>query len=370
MKTLTLAFPCKQLIHASFAVTFMNIIEELKKCQNTWEIRMQYLIGKSNIHHARSVMVTEWYEKANDEDGFFFIDSDHTFTAEDILRVVNLEGDLNAGIYCNRNRDPTCFPLHGVFTDQAENIPLKYAATGFLFFRKKALKTIHTWMKETEGLDRVIISDFPDHIESRTIPFFHSIMEPPRASDGKRFWLGEDFSFSYRAIQAGLKLRGCITYTLGHEIPSILFNDKPRRGPIQWQTNVVSIYCGAQLPSQSLLNQCHVLTVKGFPVILYSLLYEESNMMEDMILKKRYEEFHVSDQFSTLVLWGSATLAALDHTHHVPVIYAMLEQFLPNLPSSIQRVKTILFPDETVKSQYTSLMPPERLAVCPLQNLF
>jgi hypothetical protein len=169
MKTLTIAFPAKFQIHARFAMILMDVVEKLKVCQNEWFIKTKYILGKSNLSHARSVLVTEWYESASDEDGFFFIDTDHTFTEEDILRVIRQDGDLNAGIYCNRSRDPTCFPLAGGFDEKAENIPLKYAATGFLFFRKKALVQIHEWMKLHEGLDRIMISDFPDHIESRII---------------------------------------------------------------------------------------------------------------------------------------------------------------------------------------------------------
>jgi hypothetical protein len=365
MKTLTIAFPAKFQIHARFAMTLMEVVDTLRKCQTTWDIKTHYILGKSNLSHARSVIVTEWYETAKSEDGFFFIDTDHTFTAEDVLRVVGLEGDLNAGIYCNRNRDPTCFPLEGRFTDLAENIPLKYAATGFLFFQKKALDVIHSWMKTNEGLDRVIISDFKDHIESRTIPFFHAVIEPPRESDGKRFWLGEDFSFSYRAFQAGLKIRGCVSYTLGHDIPYVVFNDKPRRGPQEWIPIVVGIYCGCVEPSESLLNQCRVLSARGFHIVIYSLKVGN----EYTILMKRYEEFHAEDTMETCILWGSSTIPVLDSIKNVRKKYLMLDTIETSFPLSIHKIEKLITSTEELKAYYSGLMPPEKLTAKLLQDI-
>ena len=88
------------------------------------------------------------------------------------------------------------------------------------------------------------------------------------------------------------------------------------------------------------------------------------------MLKRRYESFHVADMFPSLVVWGSSNLPVLDHVQHVPIVYAMLETHVQNLPGSIQRAKTLLFPTEEVKALYTSLMPPEKLFVGPLQQLY
>jgi len=368
MKTLTIAFPAKFQIHARFAMTLLEVVDALRTCQNEWTIKTKYLLGKSNLSHARSVLVTEWYETAEDEDGFFFIDTDHTFTADDVLRVVGLEGDLNAGIYCNRAKEPTCFPLDGGFSNQAENIRLKYAATGFLFFRKKALVRIHTWMKETEGLDRVMISDFKDHIESRVIPFFHAVLEPPRESDGKRFWLGEDYSFSYRAIQAGLTIRGCISHTLGHEIPYVMFNDKQRRAPVLWTQNTISVYCGNTAPDTALLVECSLLTTKGYQVVLFSNTATPST--NPSLHMTRYEEFVPVDQFHRLILWGSDHLSLLPQIHKLEHTYIVLTTQALLIPTLIYKVAKVLLPEESMRSIYTSLLPPEKLSCSSISTLF
>lgn len=358
MPTLTIAFPAKFQIHARFAMTLIEVVDALKSMQTEWTIKTHYILGKSNLSHARSVIVTEWYETAADNDGFFFIDTDHTFTAEDILRVIAQEGDLNCGIYCNRAKDPVCFPLGGVWPDQVDNIPLKYAATGFLFFRKAALVRIHEWMKEKEGLDRVVISDFPGHIEQRTIPFFHSIMEPPRA-DGKRFWLGEDFSFSWRAVEAGLKLRGCITYTLGHEIPYVVFNDKPRRAPRIWLPTAVVVYAGPTLiPAPVIQSLVQALAPLGKKVLVYSAAPSHTFPALEF---HRYEEFYSQDTFSTLLLWGetaitTATSTALPKAHQL-CLY--LDTKAMQISQSITAAHKILVPSQEIYDHYTSLFIKE-----------
>jgi hypothetical protein len=341
-KTLTIAFPAKFQIHARFAMTLIEVVDKLRESQTEWKVKVKYILGKSNLSHARSVMTTEWYEEAKDEDGFFFIDADHTFTAEDILRVIGLEGDLNCGIYSNRNRDPVCYPLDGGFSDAAENIPLRFAATGFLFFRKSALVKIHTWMKEKEGLDRVVISDFPGSIEQRTIPFFHSIMEPPRA-DGKRFWLGEDFSFSWRAIEAGLKIRGCFTYTLGHEIPYVVFPDKPRRGPRTWHPAVFTLYCGNQtIQEETVKSICSIPLQQGRPIIVYC---SNSKPFEDSRLQwKRYEEFQAHDTFGTFFIYGTEPYQQIAPIPPPKELIVYIDKQVDQLPSLLLQAVQVFVP--------------------------
>lgn len=366
--TLTIAFPAKFQIHARFAMTLIQVVDELKEIQSDWNVKTHYILGKSNLSHARSVMVTEWYESAGDKDGFFFIDTDHTFTAEDILRVIRQEGDINAGVYCNRGKDPTCFPEGGVWPDQADNIPLKFAATGFLFFRKSALVRIHEWMKTVEKLDRVCISDFPGHVEQRTIPFFHSIMEPPKP-DGKVFWLGEDFSFSWRAGEAGLKIRGCITYTLGHEIPYVVFNDKPRRGPRMWMPNVFVIYAGSQkISEEAVTSICKKPLEQGAPIVVFS--GNTTGFTNPRLNHKRYEEFNAADQYGSLFLWGIDTFGAVATTQHVKMLYVYIDKKTESLPVVTLQAKQVFVTQLENYMMLTSLYKnPNQLQFVQLNTL-
>jgi hypothetical protein len=352
MPTLTIAFPAKFQIHARFAMTLISVLEKLRECQKEWIVKTHYILGKSNLSHARSVITTEWYETAADDDGFFFIDTDHTFTAEDILRVIGQEGDLNCGIYCNRAKEPVCYPLDGNFGEMVDNIPLKYAATGFLFFRKSTLVKIHETMKIHEGLDRIVISDFPGHIEQRTIPFFHSIIEPPR-QDGKRFWLGEDFSFSWRAINAGLKIRGCITYTLGHEIPYIVSYDKQRRAPRTWHPQIFVIYAGnTTIPN---LDFCKPILDRGSFVVVFSA---STGVHEDKrITLRRYEEFHSSDTFSQFMLWGNEGFQAIPTMPLPGTLYAYLDKKADSMPALLLKSKMVFVETQDLYQHYKSLFP-------------
>jgi hypothetical protein len=267
---------------------------------------------------------------------------------------------LNAGIYCNRDRDPTCFPLAGGFGEQSENIPLKYAATGFLFFKKKALQMIHEWMRYVEGLDRLMICDIPNHVEGRTIPFFHAIIEPPRESDGKRFWLGEDFSFSYRAIQAGLKIRGCITYTLGHEIPYVVFNDKPRRGPARWAENTVAVYCGPQALSEagpSVVPDLQKIVQKGYGVIMFCVT-EFQGEIDKGIFLRRYEEFQPFDIYSNVFIVGDAAFPILGSLTDSSKKYVVVTKPFTEVLKEFQRCLKVFFTSEQLLNIYGSQIPP------------
>jgi hypothetical protein len=314
---------------------------------------VKYLIGKSNIAHTRSIMVTEWYDRAKPNDGFFFIDSDHTFTADDILRVVNLQGDIHAGIYANKARMPTSFPLAGGFDERAENIPLKYAGTGFMFFRRPAIQRIYEWMKTVEGIDRVTISDIPGSNEYAVIPLFNEVIEPPRPS-GQRFWLGEDFSFCWRAGQAGLKLMGCISHTLGHEIPFLVYNDTPRRGPKAWPPNSIVIYCGAKpLPPADHLDILSLVS-KGYIITIFST---DPVLEEGPVQFKRMEEFHAADAFDTVIL-DQDSLSILDSLGgNSRRIIIQFTKLVDTLPYSIRRATKIRFSDSAVEDRFKSIIP-------------
>lgn len=364
MPVLTLGLPCKFQVHARFAETLLSVIETLRVTQSYWDVKPRFLIGKSNIAHSRSVIVTDWYDKAAPDDGFFFIDSDHTFTADDILRVIGLKGDINAGIYANKARLPTSFPLAGGFDEKAENIPLKYAGTGFMFFRRSALDAIYAWMRTTEGIDRVTISDIPGSPEYAVIPFFNEVIEPPRA-DGKRFWLGEDFSFCWRAGQAGLRIMGCVTYTLGHEIPFLIYNDGARRGPVQWAPGTVVVYCGAKrLDPRAHLDYLSLMA-KNYRVVIFST---DTPTEDGPILFKRYEEFQVADTFDTLVL-DQDGLTLLEKVGGAQNFIVEFSRPTDSLPLAIQRSTRVRFWDVNTEERYRTLIPDHIRYVGRLSDL-
>ena len=362
MNTLTLGFPAKFQIHARFATSLLEAMDGLK-AKSGYKIKIKYLLGKSNLSHARSIMVTEWYDQAQQGDLFMFIDTDHTFLDDDIIRVIRQDGDLKAGIYANRASAPTSIPDGGPIT-LAENAPLAFAATGFLCFTYNACKTIHAHMKQHEKLDRVIISDnIPT--EDNCIPFFHPIITELN-TNGKPYWLGEDFSFSLRAKRAGLKIVGATIHTLGHEMPFIVHNDKPLRKPIKWDPKTIVYYCGNSRvrfgpndtklggSEQAVVFLSKELAKHGYKVTVYGNVHPT---VQDGVTYSRHEEFVIKDKFDTIILWRRFGLEALGPLEFANAVYVDLHD--PTDPRALpieliqNKVKKIF-----VKSKYHRSLYP------------
>lgn len=362
MNTLTLGFPAKFQIHARFATSLLEAMDGLK-AKSGYKIKIKYLLGKSNLSHARSIMVTEWYDRSQPDDLFMFIDTDHTFLDDDIIRVIRQEGDLRAGIYANRASGPTSIPDGGPIS-LAENAPLAFAATGFLCFTYQACTTIHSYMKQYEKLDRVIISDnIPT--EDNCIPFFHPIITELN-TNGKPYWLGEDFSFSLRAKRAGLKIVGATIHTLGHEMPFIVHNDKPLRNPIKWEQKSIVYYCGNSRvrfgpndtklggSEQAVVFLSKELAKHGYKVTVYGNVHPT---VQDGVTFSRHEEFVIKDKFDTIILWRRFGLEALGPLEFANAVYVDLHD--PTDPKALpielikNKVKKIF-----VKSKYHRSLYP------------
>ena len=224
MKLLTIAIPCKGTIQSRFSLCLLNVANQIHSLTGYTPV-IRFLIGKSNIVHARSILVTEWYDKADETDLFLFLDSDQTFTVEDILTSMKQEGDVVAGVYVNGAGYPTCYPLHTKLFKEGKDNRLLYAGCGFMLIRKSILPRIVARM-EKEGPTRFAISrDSPG--ESSVIPFFQPkllpISEMSTEATPKGDWLGEDYSFCWRVRDAGGTITAMFSHTLGHEIPQVSF---------------------------------------------------------------------------------------------------------------------------------------------------
>jgi len=353
--SLTIGVPAKFQVNARFTQNLIESIDGLRR--NGLVVKLKFLIGKSNLAHARSIMLTEWYDQSNAADLYMFIDSDHTFSESDILRVLNLKGDLRAGIYANRGFQPTSIPDQKTFST-AENVPLLFAGTGFLCISYEAVKRIHEYMKTIEHTDRVIISDnIP--IEENCIPFFNPIIADVN-KNGKLYWLGEDFSFSLRARNAGLQITGAIIHSLGHEIPYIVNYNKPIRGPTKWPQKSIVYYCGNSRvrfspedtslggSEQAVVYLSKELVKRNYKVTVYGNV---TPCLKDGVQYLRYEEFNVKDDFNIIILWRRYGLDALGPLEFAKAVFVDLHD--PTDPSSlpkdliVNKVKKIF-----VKSNY------------------
>jgi len=358
MRTLTLGFPAKFQLNALFAMSLLDSMDKLRT-ESGYTVKTKYLLGKSNLSHARSIMVTEWYDNAKTDDLFMFIDTDQTFTADDILRVISQKGDLRAGIYANRAQNATSIAADGETFSASENTPLAYAATGFLCFTYEATKLIHEYIKNKEHIDRVIISDdIP--IENNCIPFFNPIIGNVN-NNGKTYWLGEDFSFSLRARRAGLKIVGAIIHTLGHEMPFVVYYNKSlKKDPITWEKDSIVYYCGNSRvrfspedtslggSEQAVVNLSKAFAERGKHVTVYGNVKPG---FYDGVRYVRVEEFNVKDKFDKIILWRRFGLEALPPLEYAKAVYIDLHD-----PTDPQAMPKLLVENKVnkifVKSQF------------------
>ena len=284
------------------------------------KIAVKSLLGKSNLPHARSILVTEWFDQAVPGDLFMFIDTDQTFTHTEITQVVRQNGDLRAGIYANRGGQPTSVP-----DKSGRPNALRYAATGFLCFTYEAATAIQNHIKEEEGYDRVVISDNVPR-EQNVIPFFQPLLV---RTDAKTYWLGEDFSFSHRANEAGLKIVGISLPRLGHEVSNVVYYTPPKPVPkpiTYWSKNSVVYYCGPSRVKFSPLDSS--LGGAEQAVVHLSVLLQRSGKqatvygnviptVHEGVVYRPYEEFVATDSFTTLILWRGFGLSMLPQIKRV-----------------------------------------------------
>ena len=152
---LTIATPAKTEVHTKYTLSLLSAMGSL---HNYFDVTIEILPGKSNIIHARSIMLTNWFDKADNDDLFLFIDSDHVFTADDILRVIKEPNcDVSCGIYLNAANTPNCYPIDRANFERDNRA--YFCGTGFMLIRKPICKKIYKWIKTNDKIDRVTITD-------------------------------------------------------------------------------------------------------------------------------------------------------------------------------------------------------------------
>jgi hypothetical protein len=220
--TLHIVTPAKSNVNGNF----MNCMNTVLHSDITTHIKMnlsfQLFLGKSNIIHARSIVLTNWYDNSKDGDMFLFIDSDHTFSKNDIIKAVNLKDcDLACGIYPNSMGTPTAFAVDlNAFLDNYRDNRILYAGTGFMLIKRPICRKIIDLIDKMDGESRFCIEDKNPNI----IPFFKTrFVDPENGLEpvDKKHWLGEDFSFCWMVRQCEGVIRGFISNTLGHEVLNV-----------------------------------------------------------------------------------------------------------------------------------------------------
>ncbi len=323
MKTITLAIPCKAHLQARFTMCLLQVLNQIYS-KTGYKPLVRILYGKSNIVHARSILLTEWYEHSNNDDVFLFLDSDQTFTIEDIETILQKEGDVVSGIYVNGAGFPTCYPINTALFQKGEDDRLLYSGCGFMLIRKPILSKMVLLLEEEFGAARFAVSR-DENSESFILPFFQTKLLAkselsPQASSGD--WLGEDYSFCWRVRKVGGIVRGYLTRTLGHEIPQVCFLPDgyfPKES-LSIQKPSLTYYCGNSRlkfspktkglggSEQAVVELSRAFAEQGYAVTVYGNVYPG---LYENVEYKSVELFELERTYETLILWRSFGAAIL-----------------------------------------------------------
>jgi hypothetical protein len=185
MKHIMIAIPAYTgVVHMGTMRSLLNDTLELVKRGDRYTLVDD--IGNALIADSRGIIATRFWESDCDE--LIFVDSDVTWEAGALLKLVDAPVDLVAGVYPAR-RDPISYPLH--YLDKKELwadpetglLEVKSVATGFMKISRNCIERM--------------ISEYPErHFytserDKQFYPLFDHVFE-----DGYKW--GEDYSFCIR----------------------------------------------------------------------------------------------------------------------------------------------------------------------------
>lgn len=163
--------------------------------------------GFANIDQCRNEVATQALKRGFDE--IFWIDSDVAFEPDAVNRLRAHELPLVSGIYPKKGQRSLASRLLSEtkevqFGAGGGLIEILYAATGFLHTRREVYETIQ---RQCE------LPTCNEQWGKPSVPYF---MPMVIETDRGPWYLGDDFSFSHRARQAGYKIYADTTVRLGH----------------------------------------------------------------------------------------------------------------------------------------------------------
>ena len=189
-------------VHMATMRSLMTDTLELVKRGDTFTLVDD--IGNALIADSRGVIATKFLE--SDADCLVFVDSDVTWQAGALLKLVDAPVDLCAGVYPNR-KDPITYPLH--YLDRPELI----ADPDTMLLEVKSVAT--GLLKLSRACIQKMIEAYPDkhyytaERDKQFYPLFDHVFE-----DGYKW--GEDYSFCIRWRKIGGQVWIDPEITMGH----------------------------------------------------------------------------------------------------------------------------------------------------------
>lgn len=184
-----IAIPCHGEISAQTFSSFFEAAQLLDAAGHN--ITLCTEAGNCHVDDARNSLVREFLK--TDCTDLVFIDADVGFLPENLLRLVEVDRDINAGIYPKKEdvEDFPILPIPGeLWADKDGLVEVEGVPTGFLRIRRHVLEAL---AEEAQGF----IGQAGDPVPYKVI-FERTI------SGGKR--RSGDYAFCYKAREAGFKI--------------------------------------------------------------------------------------------------------------------------------------------------------------------
>lgn len=198
MPTLFIATPCLDgNVSAHYTASLVRTMTALQ--QRGWRApRIDFEIGNSLIADARNKLVARFL--ASDSSDLVFIDSDLSWSADDLLKLASFDAPLVAGVYQRKSRTKIDFAVKfgaAIGMDAQGLIAVERVGTGFMRLRR-------------DGVEKMVAA----HPALRLERDGFSALFDTSLVDGQ--FVGEDFTFCDRWRAIGGQVLVDPTMNFGH----------------------------------------------------------------------------------------------------------------------------------------------------------
>jgi hypothetical protein len=307
---LTIAIVTKNEIYALTSACILSLSSNIQL--NGFVVVVQsFCLGRSDLPKSRSVHLDSWYNQANKNDIFLFIDSDQVFSVQDVLQSLYFlkKYDVVCGGYPRADGRLTLEPKNIDEFYSLQEGEIFYGATGFMMITYTIVDKIAQYLQKP-----IAISDR----EKCYAFFFERVIKEEDFYGQEDLWLGEDYSFCWLVRQIGGKIYGYFSSTLGHIITSEKFFS-----PVHWHTwpdKSIVIYCGGTVEEWSAQNLQTGIGGSETAVIKLASYWQKAGYkvsvfcqcdfigVHDGVVYHRHEGFRFTDTFDILIIWRKSEL--------------------------------------------------------------
>jgi predicted O-methyltransferase YrrM len=298
-------------------------VETLSRADIRMEINL--LHGHCHVDDARNLLIREFLQSECTD--LFFIDADMGWQGNYVSRLLRLEGDIVAGVYCHKSDEGT-FPFHpggDVEPNEHGLYQMPKVATGFMRIRRHVLEALYRRENERGRLSRKgdeLGNDLQSISGQNFLPVARIVERGfPKelgleAEAGNDLYTSGDYVLSLKARQLGFKLFIDPDMEFSHSGEKVWrghFGNAVRRNMGIWQPGFVEAV--DELRSLKLPNVVMPKLVKHYGLSTdWPLAAEPLIELNYQALASRGDVLEFGSGLSTLVL--GLALAGTDRTVH------------------------------------------------------